>query len=501
MIAMPKILAQSSLGARFSNGVFWAIVGTAISQSIGLIASIISARILGKVQFGEFGIIQSTIGMYGVFAGLWLGVGATKFIAELKHDSPNRAGHIIGLSFIIAVVSSLVVSLTIIFFSSYITRSVLNAPHLETELRFVAGIIVLNVMDGVQVGALSGFEAFRAIARTGVIRSIVAFPVTVLLLWLWGLNGAILSLAVIGVLNLWINHRALKSECKRFNVVVSYKGTTSELRPFLSFSTPALLGSVLGAPVLWIANALLVNQPNGYAEMGVYSIANTWKTAVMFIPRKFISVALPMMSAEVNKDATDSKYDAVFNYTQSFSILVVVPLVTFLICASHLIVKMYGEKFADAHVVLIGVLLATGISALGSGIGPAVQASGKMWFGLFTNILWSGTFLLFTWLFVPYWGAKALVFGMALAYSVNVIYTIFAMRRELPKGVMTRVVGSIILFCLVTIPAIYMDELYLNLVMLPLTVVTSILAFFFLISPSIRDKFIQFYNIRMARKA
>ena len=235
--------------------------------------------------------------------------------------------------------------------------------------------------------------------------------------------------------------------------------------------------------------------------MGVYSIANTWKTAVMFIPRKFISVALPMMSAEVNKDATDSKYDAVFNYTQSFSILVVVPLVTFLICASHLIVKMYGEKFADAHVVLIGVLLATGISALGSGIGPAVQASGKMWFGLFTNILWSGTFLLFTWLFVPYWGAKALVFGMALAYSVNVIYTIFAMRRELPKGVMTRVVGSIILFCLVTIPAIYMDELYLNLVMLPLTVVTSILAFFFLISPSIRDKFIQFYNIRMARKA
>jgi len=468
--------------------VAWATIGTALSQGIGLLVSIFCARMLGKVHFGEFGIIQSTIGMYGVFAGLWLGVGATKFIAEYKNDVPKRAGHIIGLSIIIAVISSLAVSLVIICFSSYITSTVLNAPHLETELRFMAGIIVLNVLDGVQVGALSGFEAFRAIARTGIIRSIAAFPVTILLIWLWGLNGALLSLAVIGAINLVINHIALRIECRKYDIEVSYSGTASELRQFLNFSAPALLGSLLGAPVLWVANALLVNQHNGYAEMGIYAIANQWKTAVMFIPRKFISVALPIMSEEVGKNPADSKYHAVFDYTQSSSILVVVPLVTLLICASHLIVKLYGEKFADARVVLIGVLFATGISALGAGIGPAVQASGKMWFGLFTNVLWSGTFLLFTWFFVPFWGAKALVFGMALAYSVMVLYSIVIMRKELPVGVLSRVLGCIGIFSAVTAFAVISDGLYLNLFMLPLTLTALLIAFRFLICPSVRER-------------
>lgn len=494
MQSLKTSMASSSLSGRFSRGVAWATVGTALSQGLGLIVSIISARMLGIIHYGEFGIIQSTIGMYGVLAGLWLGLGATKFVAEFKIDSPARAGRVIGLSFLIAVISSVVVSAVIITMAPLLAQKVLNAPHLKVELAFVAGIIVLNVLDGVQVGALSGFEAFGAIARTSIVRSLVALPITVFLVWKWGFIGAVSSLAVIAVLNLWINQRALRMECRKFGVLITWRGTRSDLRTFLNYSAPALLGGVLGAPVLWIASALLVNQPSGYAEMGIYSIANQWKTAVMFLPRKLISVALPMMSAEGNKGADDSGYKGVFDITQSFSILIVIPLVTFLICASHLIVKMYGEKFAGANIVLIGVLLATGISALGSGVGPAVQASGKMWFGLFTNVLWSATFLLFTWLFVPYWGAKALVFGMALAYTVNVLYTIVFMRKELPSGVIIRVCGCILLFCTVTVLALYINNEHLNIIMLPLTVVAFFLAFYFLISQAIRDKIIQYFN-------
>ena len=40
------------------------MMGAGASQSLMLLTSIISARILGKQQFGEFGIINNTIGMF-----------------------------------------------------------------------------------------------------------------------------------------------------------------------------------------------------------------------------------------------------------------------------------------------------------------------------------------------------------------------------------------------------------------------------------------------------
>jgi len=38
--------------------------------------------LLGTVGFGELGVIQSTVGMFGVFAGLGLGMTATKYVAS-----------------------------------------------------------------------------------------------------------------------------------------------------------------------------------------------------------------------------------------------------------------------------------------------------------------------------------------------------------------------------------------------------------------------------------
>ena len=47
--------------------------------------------------------IQSTVGMFGVFAGFGLGLTATKHVAEFRQSDPDRAGRIIGLSGLFAI--------------------------------------------------------------------------------------------------------------------------------------------------------------------------------------------------------------------------------------------------------------------------------------------------------------------------------------------------------------------------------------------------------------
>ncbi|MCG6537882.1 MAG: oligosaccharide flippase family protein, partial [Syntrophales bacterium LBB04] len=104
-------ILENSLGARFARGAFWSFVAAILSQGIGMAASIVTARFLGKEGFGEFGMIISTVGAFGIFAGLGLGLTATKFVAEYRATDPARVARILGLSFQVAYLSSGFVSI------------------------------------------------------------------------------------------------------------------------------------------------------------------------------------------------------------------------------------------------------------------------------------------------------------------------------------------------------------------------------------------------------
>jgi len=86
----------SEIGYRLAKGVFWSMASAVISRGLMLAASVLVARMLGKTGFGELGMIRSTVGMFGVFAGFGLGLTATKHVAEFRSSDPARAGRIIG---------------------------------------------------------------------------------------------------------------------------------------------------------------------------------------------------------------------------------------------------------------------------------------------------------------------------------------------------------------------------------------------------------------------
>ena len=77
-----------SLRARLVSGAAWSLLGSAASQVVAALTSIYVARLLGKDTFGELAMVRSTVQMFGVFAGLGLGLTVSKCIAECRH----RAG-------------------------------------------------------------------------------------------------------------------------------------------------------------------------------------------------------------------------------------------------------------------------------------------------------------------------------------------------------------------------------------------------------------------------
>lgn len=170
-----KRIEASDIGLRMARGLFWSMAGTVISRALMLLATILVARLLGKIEYGELGMIQSTVGMFGVFAGFGLGLTATKYVAELRESDPLRVGRILSLSTFVACFTGGLMALALLFFAPWLAEHTINAPHLVSQLRISAIVLFFSALNGAQTGALAGFEAFKDIAKINFSVGIISF--------------------------------------------------------------------------------------------------------------------------------------------------------------------------------------------------------------------------------------------------------------------------------------------------------------------------------------
>jgi len=187
-------LKASPLGGRLASGAFWSISGAVISRILMLLANIIVARILTCEIYGELGIIRSTVNMFVIFAGFGLGLTATKHVAEFKATDPSRASRIMAISGLFTMGIGGLIAIIVIVFAPWLSVHTINAPHLTTELRIGAVILLISALNGAQTGSLAGLEAFKTIAIVNIFVGILSFPIFVCGAYFGGLQGTVLAL-------------------------------------------------------------------------------------------------------------------------------------------------------------------------------------------------------------------------------------------------------------------------------------------------------------------
>jgi O-antigen/teichoic acid export membrane protein len=337
--AISGLWMAESLRGRFVRGAAWCLVGAVAAQGANLAASVITARLLGREQFGQYGMIQSTIGM--------LGVTATKYVAEFRTRDPERAGRIIALGCAVAIASGGLLALCLLAYAPLLAVKTLNAPMLLVELRIASVLLFFNALNGAQTGALSGFEAFRTIARINLTKGLITLPVTAIAVIIWRLPGAIWASALTAAIICLITQVSLRRHCAALGIRPRFSSGWAESRVLWTFSTPAFLSAALAGPAIWAANTILVNQPGGYAEMGMYSAASQWRNAISFVPAVVAQFALPLLS-NLNGERDATRYGKALRWnliiTAAVSTAVALP-VTF---AAPYIMGLYGKGFQPA---------------------------------------------------------------------------------------------------------------------------------------------------------
>ena len=413
---------KSELAKRLYKGISWTLIGNIIGKFLQLVAFIFVARIVGKEEYGQVGIIRSTLNMFLLFSSAGMGATATRYIAIYRTSDPNRAYQIYRFSLKVVLAIGFVVSLIVFLMSDQIAEKYLNDVNLGDALRVGAFTLFLMTLTSVQTGALNGFERFRSLGINLAANGLILFVSVIVGAYLRGVNGVVAGLAIsnlIYAVQLWFSLKndilGIRHAEQRPNIERLSKSSV-----FLKFSLPAVLESVTIVAVLWWAKTFLIGI-EGYGEMAIYDVAEQWYFVILFIPNSMTSILLPLL-INTNYNGSKKQYDKLLNINLLLNtgIAFIISLVVYLFLP--LIFRFYGKGFNDFRPLIV-LLVAVVICAANNVVGQIIVSKGKMWIGFGVNVLRGFWLVLFTFLFVGHYrlGALGLAYAFLLSYILHSI--------------------------------------------------------------------------------
>jgi O-antigen/teichoic acid export membrane protein len=395
---------------RLAHGTFWSLLGTVM---------------LGVADFGAYGMVQSTLEMFGLFAGFSLGATSSKYLAAYKTKDKEKASRILSLTNTFTIISSGIIGLVIYLSSSWIADETLKRIDLAPLLSLGALYLFISTQNNVQIGSLGGFEAFKETAKINSLQGILTPVVAIPLVYFFSLRGAIISLIVTSLVGYVLCRIVLNKKCKEFNIDIKRfdRSSFKEWPIIWHFSIPLLASGLLVMPVIWITNAILVNQVNGYKELGLFNAANQWRVFIIFIPQILSTVMLPMFSAAYS-NKRDSEYNKIFEINLKLTWMIALPATSIAILIKEPLGAIFGRQYINVKYLVVILMVTAFLNIVNSVVGTALIGSGRAWIGAAFNLVWAAIMITSTSILAPHYGAQ----GLAVAYLISyALHTVFQM--------------------------------------------------------------------------
>jgi O-antigen/teichoic acid export membrane protein len=407
--------------SRFQIGVTLNLIGAVFNQGSTFVFSIVAANLLGRETFGKYGIVASTLVMLSQISQLACGYTMTKYVAEFRSSDREKTGRVIGALLTIVALVALLASVGLFVGASWLSTSVLKAPELTLGLRIGSGVVFLNVLIGLFMGALGGLEAYRGLSHGLIAYGTIYLIVCSLMTWKFGLNGAFSGLLVSAILGCVLLLKVLVSESRSQNIQIQI-AVFPQLRPILlNFAMPAAISGLTYLPAIWIGDAILVRQPDGYSQMALFSAAFALMTAVLFIPNNTCVVGWSILNHHKGLGESEG-YRSIFKMNLAVVGAAAVAGALMLALAGPGLLRLFGKDFSGGYTILLIMLGAAIPQALALAILQHLQSQERMWFSFFAVILPRDLLLVgLGYVWIPRSGAFGLAGACGLAWTVSLL--------------------------------------------------------------------------------
>lgn len=415
---------------KISVNFFWSLLSIIASKGSILLASIFIAKVIGKSAFGQLGIIQSTIVMFGSFAMFGISMTITKYVAEFSSTNLKLASRIIRQFGVLISITGIAFSLVLFLSSFWISKIIFNSPELSIYLKFCSILIFTEAILGYISAILYGLHSFKQLAKINSIVGVISFISLIGFTQIYKINGTIFALILNGILSLLINFYFLNAELKRNNISWYLEIPFNEIKIFLNFTVPAFLSSLMITSAYWISNSFLVQMTKSFDEVAIFNAANQWRVFIVFIPATLGSVILPLLSSYIGNESS-GLYSKTFNVSLFITIIISLGMAIPLLIFSPWIMQNYGPGFKQGYLVLDTIALSGVLMCINNVIGMSIVAKGFLWFGFLLNLFWAAALIGFSYFFINKgYGALGIALSTLFAYFLHTIFQLIFIKKN-----------------------------------------------------------------------
>jgi O-antigen/teichoic acid export membrane protein len=407
----------------------WSVFGEVLSKGCLFLSLVIVARILGAERYGQFGVVRTTVNMFAAIGGMGLGLTANRFVAQYRDVDKHRAGEIIGSSYLFSLAFGFVTASLLYALSDVVASEVLRAPQMGTSLRVAAALLFLGAVNGAQIGALQGLEAYRTLALAGGIQGLAALLFFPLGAHFLGVDGALLGFVGYMLVGVPVFHALINKHASRQSIRIRGSGLVGALALLWRFSVPAALMGIAIAPFKWLAEAVLARD-HGFGNLGVFHASLT-VTSILVAVVSTLNAPLISLAANSSEMRQSRRLQYVQLYGSWFFFL---PLALPWALFPQLMLRPFGEAFntTQSRAVVLSLLLYTGLMLYYQGVVRLFTVHGRMWAGLVTNLC-EGAALIGCFLLLREWGVLGLGLAYVGSYLVRILATVSLLTKLAPS--------------------------------------------------------------------
>jgi len=411
---------------------FWSIVGTFISKVLLFLIWILVAKILQAKLYGEFSIIRSTTMLFADFVGLSIGAAGTNYIAKYYQDNNVKVEKLIGIFNVFSFTFGFVLFILSWSFSDIIAIKMLNKPELIGYLKASSVVILVSSINNNQFGILRGFNQYKCISKVNLLQIICAFPVYYLCTYFYHLQGAVFAYIFYNVIICVFARIELKKILKKNKLKPSLKKCMVESRMVLAFILPYIASGFLVAFLSWYNETRLVSVPDGYVQMGYYSIINVMVLIVIGVAFVVCIPFVSMMSKYRESTSVFLLEKLNILLPLQISLLISIPLMLF----PEIIAWIYGKSYRIGNISQISnyMFFFTFLGVYRQSLARFVAVKEKTWLYFVDSVTFA---LLSVFLFSCFYkyGVLGFVWGQTISYTLVVLlfFPLYLKYKVMPR--------------------------------------------------------------------
>ncbi|MBB5234802.1 O-antigen/teichoic acid export membrane protein [Deinococcus budaensis] len=355
--------------------------------------------------------IGSSVGSFG------LGVTATRFVASERGQGGARLRALVSFISSVSLLASLVCGLLLFLLAPILASYVAGGTGLEVAFALSSLYLLGSSIDLVMIGLLTGFERFRTLLMTGLIKGVGAVLLSFLLTRSLGLSGAILGMGIVSVMGAALNFGAVRRVLPARSMPAMTLGP-GERRQLLSFSMPVMLASLLVNPSTWLGSVMVSRLPGGAVLLAEFAVVRNWMIVLQFFPVQIAQALLPFLSRVRSGGNRDTSRWSILLVTL---IAVVLGIITFPV--GLWFTRLYGLSGPSLTVSFVLIVGASVVAATNTIVGHVVMSTGRSWPRLIADLSIALSFVM-----VVYWltavrslGSVALASGTAFSLMVGAL--------------------------------------------------------------------------------